>query len=93
MNQLSSAMQRRVVREHVRSVAALAHLRPADVHEGWMALMEVCPNEEFQQLVMFNDYFVETWLGDDAKISMDMWSVYTETERRTIMLRDGTQSS
>ena len=72
-----------VVREHVRSVAALAHVRLADVHEGWMALMEVCPTEEFPQLVMFNDYFVEKWFGEDAKISMDMWSVYTETERRT----------
>ena len=41
------------------------------------------PIEEFPQLVMFNDYFVETWLGEDAKISMEMWNVYTETERRT----------
>ena len=45
--------------------------------------MEVCPTEEFPQLVTFNDYFVDTWLGEDAKISMDMWNVFTETERRT----------
>ncbi|KAK2192012.1 hypothetical protein NP493_41g06047 [Ridgeia piscesae] len=32
---------------------------------------------------MFNDYFVETWLDENPKISMDMWNVYTETERRT----------
>ena len=54
------ARKESVVREHVRSVAALPHLCPADVHEGWMALMEVCPTDEFPQLVMFNDYFVET---------------------------------
>ena len=29
---------------------------------------------------MFNDYFVETWLGEDATISMDVWNVYTETD-------------
>ena len=87
------AQKERVVRELVPSVAALVHLRPADVHEGWMALIEVCPTEEFPQLVMFNDYFVETWLGEDAKIFMDMWNVYTETQRRTIMLRDGTPNS
>jgi len=34
-------------------------------------------------LVMFNDYFVDTWLGEDAKISMDKCNVYTDTERRT----------
>ena len=48
--------------------------------KGWMALMEVCPTEEFPQLLMYN---METWLGEDAKISMYMWNVYTETERRT----------
>ena len=31
------------VREHVRSVAALAHLPPADILEGWLALMGECP--------------------------------------------------
>ena len=41
---------------------------------------EVCPTEEFLQLVTFNKYFVETWLGDDSKISMDMCNVYTETD-------------
>ncbi|KAK2192013.1 hypothetical protein NP493_41g06080 [Ridgeia piscesae] len=41
------AQKESVVREHVRSVAALTQLRPADVHEGWMALMEVCPTEQF----------------------------------------------
>ena len=54
------AQKESVVCEHVRSVAALVHLRPADVHEGWMALMEVCPTAEYPQLVMFNDYYVET---------------------------------
>ena len=62
----------RVVRENVRSVAVLTHRYPANVHQRWMALVEVCPIEEFPQLVMFNDYFVETWLGEDAEISMDM---------------------
>ena len=26
---------------------------------------------------------METWLGDDLKISMDMWNVYTETDKWT----------
>ena len=42
---------------------------------------DVCPTEEFSQLITFNEYFVETWLGDDSKISMDMWNVYIETDK------------
>ena len=86
------AQKKSLVREHVRSVVALAHLRPADVHEGWMALLEVCPTEEFPQQVMFNDYFVETWLGEDAKISMNM-STQKPSEEQTIMSKDGTPNS
>ena len=47
------------VREHVRSVAALAHLPPADILEGWLALMGECPIDVDPQLENFNDYFVE----------------------------------
>ena len=42
---------------------------------------DVCPTEEFRQLVTFNEYFVETWHSDDSKISMDIWNVYTETDK------------
>ena len=38
--------------------------------------MKVCPTEKLPQLITFNKYFVETRLGDDTKISMDMWNVY-----------------
>jgi hypothetical protein len=52
-----------------------------------MALMKVCPTEKLPQLITFNKYFVETRLGDDSKISMDMWNVYTNEQ--TAMSRDG----
>ena len=40
----------------------------------------VCPTEAFPQseVIILNEYFVETWLGDDSKITMDMWNVYIE---------------
>ena len=34
-------------------------------------------------MIIFNGYFVETWLGDDSKITMDMWNVYTESDKLT----------
>ena len=44
-----------VVREYMRPVAALAHLPVRDIPDGWLALMEECPNEDFPQLDEFND--------------------------------------
>ena len=49
--------------------------------------MKVCPTEKLPQQITFNKYFVETWLGDDSKISMDMWNVYRNEQ--TTMSRDG----
>ena len=72
-----------VLREHVRSVAALAHLPMKDVTEGWLELMEECPDKEYPQLEEFNDYFVETWLGEDATILLEMWNVSERKEKRT----------
>ena len=66
------------VREHVRSVAALAHLPPADILQGWLALMGECPIDVHPQLENFNDYFVETWLADDAKIPVGIWNVVNQ---------------
>ena len=71
------------VREHVRSVAALAHLSPADILEEWLALMVECPTDVHPQLANFNYYFVDTWLADDAKIPVDIWNVYGEDQKRT----------
>ena len=34
-------------------------------------------------MIIINEYFAETWLGDDLKITMDMWNVYTETDKLT----------
>ena len=45
--------------------------------------MEEGPTEDFPQLDIFNDNFVETWLGDDAKIPLNMWNVHAEDEKRT----------
>ena len=72
-----------IVRVHVHSTAALAHLRPADVHDGWIALLEECPTRKFLQLDTFSDYFVQTWLGDDAKITVNIWNVHSENEKWT----------
>ena len=52
-----------------------------------MALMKVCPTEKLPQLITFNKYFVKTRHGDDSRISMDMWNVYTNEQ--TTMSRDG----
>ena len=42
----------------------------------------MCPTKKFPpQLITFNECFVEAWLGDDSKISMNMWNVYTETDK------------
>ena len=38
------------VRVRVCSVAALAHLPPADILEGWLALMGECPVDVHPQL-------------------------------------------
>ena len=73
-------------------VAALAHLRPADVHGGWTALMEECATHKFFQLDTFNDYFVEMWLGDNAKITVHIWNAHSENEKRTNNHVDGWNS-
>ena len=39
------------------------------------------PTEEFPKLITFNGCFMEIWLGDDSKISMDVWNVYKETDK------------
>ena len=49
--------------------------------------MKVCPTEKLPQLITFNKYFVKTRHGDDSRISMDMWNVYTIAQ--TTMSRDG----
>ena len=71
------------VREHVRSVALLAHLPPADILEEWLALMGECPIDVHPQLENFNDYFVETWRADDANIPVGFWNVSGEDQKRT----------
>ena len=71
------------VREHVRSVAALAHLPPADILEGLLALMGECSIDVHPQLENFNDYVVETWHADDAQIPVGIWNVYGEDQKRT----------
>ena len=40
--------------------------------------MEECPIEDFPQLDEFNDYFVETWLDENATIPLEMWNVDQE---------------
>ena len=44
-------------------------------------------------MIIVNEYFVETWLGDDPKITMDMWNLYTKlTNEQATMLMDGIPS-
>ena len=41
------------------------------------------PTDVHPQLENFNDYFVETWLADDAKMPVDIWNVDGEDQKRT----------
>ena len=55
----------------------------------------MCPTEEFQrsEIIIFNEYFVESWLGDDSKIAMACaMSTQTLTNEQTTMLKDGIPS-
>lgn len=45
------------VRQHIKMTAALAHLPPTYIEDGWISIMESCPNNPTVQL--YNDYFVE----------------------------------
>ena len=71
------------MREHIRSVAAFAQLPVADVQDGWLALMEDCPANDYPEIEEFNDYFIETWLSEDARIPLDIWNVCNEGHKRT----------
>ena len=51
---------------------------PVDVHVGWIVMIEECSTHECPQLDTFSDYFVERWLGDDAKITVDIWNVHSD---------------
>ena len=45
--------------------------------------MGECPIDVHPQLENFNDYFVETWLADDAKIPVGIGNIYGEDQKRT----------
>lgn len=67
------------VKEHIRKCAALAHLPPHSIEDGWISIMETAPQIEAVQ--NFNDYFVEQWL--ENSVIGDMWVCFNERHRTT----------
>jgi hypothetical protein len=53
------------VKTHIRLCAALAFLKPEDVHEGWIFI------QENEKLTEFFNYFVEQWL-DNPTVSKEV---------------------
>lgn len=67
------------IRKHIKLTAALAHLPPQYIDDGWLYIMESSPN--FREIMDFNDYFVTQWL--ENSIVQDMWICYEERHRTT----------
>ncbi|KAK9701402.1 hypothetical protein QE152_g30629 [Popillia japonica] len=54
------------IRKHIKLTAALAHLPPQYIDDGWLYIMESSPN--FREIMDFNDYFVTQWLENTIVI-------------------------
>ena len=61
--------------------AALAHLPPQYVDDGWLQIMEWSP--ETEKIVKFNDYFVSEWMESER-----MW-ICTKNRHRTTNTVEG----
>lgn len=64
------------IRQHIRMCAALAHLPPQYIDDGWLEIMETSPQTE--QIVKFNDYFVSEWMESER-----MWICFKNRHRTT----------
>lgn len=71
--------QDKAIRRHIKLTAALSHLPPEYIDDGWIFIMETSPIND--AVVTYNDYFVTQWL-DNPAIS-DMWICYNERHRTT----------
>lgn len=62
---------------YTKLCAALAHLPPHLIDEGWLCVM----SESFNRpdYTAFNDYFVKTWL--ENRIFANIWCIYGEKHR------------
>ena len=64
------------IRDHVKMVAALAHVPIEYVSEGWLSIMESTPQDE--ALTEFYDYFVDSWMDKE-----EIWVCSGERHRTT----------
>lgn len=64
------------IRDHIKMCAALAHLPPDYIEDGFLHIMETTPTIE--AIVQFNDYFVSQWIENDR-----FWVCYNERHRTT----------
>lgn len=68
--------ERENIRNHLRMCAALVHLPPENIDDGWLAIMENSP--ETEKITKFNDYFIEEWLD-----SRRYWVCFRNRHRTT----------
>ncbi|KAF9796848.1 hypothetical protein SFRURICE_001198, partial [Spodoptera frugiperda] len=59
---------------HVKLCAALSHIPPQFVDDGWLYIMAESPSIDNYR--KFNDYFVSTWLEDN--VNSNIWCTYNE---------------
>ena len=64
------------VQQHIRMVAALAHLPEDEVIDGWLAVMEDCVTDN-SKINGWNDYFVSQWL-ENPHLPISTWNVCGE---------------
>lgn len=67
---------------HIKLCAALTHLPPNFIEDGWLYIMAESPNN--QDFTKFNDYFVNTWLEDN--VLSNIWCTYNEYHRTNNMV-------
>lgn len=64
-------------KDHVKLCAALSHLPPELIDDGWLYIMEEAP--ESKCVTQFNDYFVKTWLENSPLVNT--WCTYQQMQK------------
>lgn len=83
VEQLKINKKSKIIRKHIKRCTVLALLPREVIDNAWLYVMSQCPNDE--TLVLFNDYFVNTWLTETSFFA-DKWCVYDKEHRTTNML-------
>ncbi|KAF9406220.1 hypothetical protein HW555_013339, partial [Spodoptera exigua] len=60
----------KLARKHVKRCTVMAHLPREAIDNAWLYIMAQCPTNK--NVVLFNNYFVQTWLNDKSFFA-DKW--------------------